>query len=348
VDHQCIVGPCRTRPQSLELANVYPLYEHLDFHGRRILITGGSRGIGREIAHLLAELGAAVVVVARSHVDVDQGVAELPGEGHLALALDVGDSDGWVTAADSGALQGIDGLVTAAAVLAPVGPIGSYAPDEFWATMRVNVLGTLLAVHHCMDSLEARRGAVVTFAGGGATYPQPRYDAYATSKAAVVRLSENLALELAERGVRVNAVSPGFVATDMHTVTLDAGPELAGKGYFENTERRLDTGGVSPRRAAELAAFLLSELAHGITGRLISAPWDPWEKPAFQQRLREEPDLATIRRIDDHSFASVQASLSRLGVEDSIAKHQEVDQGDEHGAGQVDHLRGEPQRGGQQ
>ncbi len=303
-------GPARqplgaSRVGPTERSKVCPLFEHPDLKGRRILVTGGSRGIGGEVARLLAKRGAAVVVVARSRADVEEAVAELPGEGHRALALDVGDEAGWRAAAEEGALEGIDGLVSAAAVLAPVGPVGSYAPQEFWATMRVNVLGTLLAVHHCIASLEAARGAVVTFAGGGATSPQPRYDAYATSKAAVVRLSENLALELAERGVRVNAVSPGFVATGIHAATLNAGPDLAGEGYFASTERQLDDGGVPARRAAELTAFLLSEEARGITGRLISAPWDPWEEPAFQRRLREEPDLATIRRIDGQFFVPV-------------------------------------------
>lgn len=268
-----------------------------------MLVTGGSRGIGREIACLLAERGAAVVVVARDRGAVESTVAALPGSGHRPLEMDVGDERAWRSAAASGALDGLSGLVTAAAVLAPVGPIGSYRAEDFWQTMRVNVLGTLLAVESCLTSLEATRGAVVTFAGGGATSPQPRYDAYATSKAAVVRLSENLGIELAERGVRVNAVSPGFVATDIHAATLAAGPRLAGEEYFARTERELDSGSVPARRAAELTAFLLSEAAEGITGRVLSAQWDPWREEAFRRRLRQEPDLATIRRIDGQLFA---------------------------------------------
>lgn len=326
--------------------------ESRDFRGRRILISGGSRGIGREVAGLLADLGAALVVLARGGAAVQRCVAALPGQGHRALALDVGDPRSWETAAASGALDGIDGVVTAAAVLSPVGPLGSYRPQEFWQTMRVNVFGTLLAVHTCLDSLEATGGAVVTFAGGGATSPQPRYDAYATSKAAVARLSENLALDLAERGVRINAVSPGFVATDIHTATLRAGPRLAGESYFASTERKLGDGATPAHRAAELTAFLLSEAAEGITGRLISAPWDPWEDPSFQRRLREQPDLATLRRIDDQFFASLDrggvragadAGRSSLGVEDAVAEDDEVKRRDEHRGHQIDDLSGEPQ-----
>jgi NAD(P)-dependent dehydrogenase (short-subunit alcohol dehydrogenase family) len=284
---------------------------HSDLADRRVLVTGASRGIGAAVAHLAAERGAAVTVLARGRADVERVAATLPGAGHSALVLDVADEAAWQVAADDGAFAGIDGVVTAAAVLAPVGPLGSYKPAAFWATMRVNVLGTLLAVHHCRASLEASRGAVVAFAGGGATSPQPRYDAYATSKAAVVRLAENLARELAGRGVRVNAVSPGFVATEIHAATLQAGPELAGADYFVTTERHLDAGGVPAARAAALTAFLLSDGAAGIAGKLISAPWDPWEQPAFQQRLREETDLATVRRVDDQFFTAVPSAKRR-------------------------------------
>jgi len=271
--------------------------------GRRILVTGASRGIGREIAVLLAEQGASVVLVARGRVQLERCAAQLPDGRHRALALDVGDSRAWTAAGQVGALEGVTGLVTAAAVLAPVGSIGDYSMDELWQSMRVNVLGTLLAVEACLGSLKAGKGAVVAFAGAGATSAHPRYDAYAASKAAVARLSENLALDLLEHSVRVNAVSPGFVATTIHEATLRAGPRAAGEASFAATRRQLERGAVPARRAAELTAFLLGDAARGITGRLISAQWDPWREPAFQQRLREEPDLARLRRIDDRLFA---------------------------------------------
>jgi NAD(P)-dependent dehydrogenase (short-subunit alcohol dehydrogenase family) len=270
---------------------------------KRVLITGGSMGIGRAVAHRLAEDGWQVAVAARGLEAVEDTVASLPGEGHAAVQLDVSDPDAWPDA-----LSGIDalsGLVCAAGVIAPIGRLGSYSPEEFKRTLEINLFGTWLAINACMPLLRESRGSVVTFSGGGATSPLPNFDGYAASKAAVVRLTENLAHALAEDGVRLNSVAPGFVVTRMHDATVEAGPEAAGTSYFEQTQRQVEEGGVPPERAARLVAFLLSHEADGITGKLISAPWDPWEDDDFRSRLRSEPDLATLRRIDDQFFTAV-------------------------------------------
>jgi len=274
-----------------------------DLRDRRVLITGASTGIGRETARVLAaEHGAAVVAVARTTSALDELVDELGGAPHAALALDVGEADAWGAAA--GALDGVTDLVCAAGVYGPVGTVGTWEPAEFADALRINVHGVLLAVHAVLGSVTAARGSVVTFSGGGGAGPMPRYDAYATSKAAVVRLTENLGLDLADRGVRVNAVAPGFVATDIHRRTLEAGAERAGADFLERTRKVLAGGGVPPRLAADLVAFLLSPAAEGITGKLLSAQWDPWREPEFQARLVAEADLATIRRIDDEFFTA--------------------------------------------
>ena len=269
----------------------------------RVLVTGGSTGIGRAVAEALASCGMELLLVARGAGPLEEARGALSGEGHEAHALDVSDERAWGTLAAQ--LGRLDGLVTAAGVLAPIGPIGSYEPAEFWRTLEINLLGTLLAVHHCLPALRAARGAVVTFSGGGATGPLPRYDAYAASKAAVVRLTENLASELSSDGIRVNAVAPGFVATGMHEATLGAGPEAAGADYFARTERDLAEGGVPPGEAAELVRLLLDAQAAPFSGKLLSAQWDPWRDAAFRARLATEPDLATLRRIDDVFFAAV-------------------------------------------
>lgn len=269
-----------------------------------MLVTGGSRGIGRAIAGALAERGWRVALIARDERALTRARARLPGAIHEQFAFDIADEGAWDRLAPS--LGEVEGLVCAAGILEPVGPIGSYAVADFRRTLEVNVVGTLLAIRACLPGLRACRGAVVTFSGGGATAPLPRFDAYAASKAAVVRLTENIAAELAHEGVRVNCVAPGFVATEIHRGTLAAGPELAGTDYFERTQAELQRGGVSPAESAELACLLL-EGDHDawFTGKLISAQWDAWREPGFRRRLADEPDLATLRRIDDALFAAI-------------------------------------------
>jgi len=276
---------------------------------RRVLITGGSKGIGRATAEALAERGWRVALLAREERALGLTRSELPGDGHETFAMDVADEDAWERLAPH--LGDMHGLVCAAAVLDPVGPIGSYAVADFRRTLNVNVVGTLLAIGMCLPALRASRGAVATFGGGGATSPLPRFDAYAASKAAVARLTENLALELAGTGVRVNCVSPGFVATSIHRSTLAAGPELAGADYFERTRAELERGGVPAREAAELICLLLEgDPDTPFTGKLISAQWDAWREAGFRRRLASDGDLGTLRRIDDVLFTATGERVS--------------------------------------
>jgi NAD(P)-dependent dehydrogenase (short-subunit alcohol dehydrogenase family) len=265
----------------------------------RVLVTGGSMGIGRASAEALAQRGHELVLVARGESELERACASLPGDGHTWHAFDVSDERAWSAVR----LEELHGLVCAAAVLDPVGAVGEYEPAAFRRTLEINVCGTLLAVHHCLPALRAGGGAVVMFSGGGATAPLPRFDAYAASKAAVVRLSENLALALAP--LKVNCVAPGFVATRMHEATLDAGPERAGEEYYERTRRSLQEGGVPASEAAELVCALLEGVP--FSGKLISAQWDPWRDPAFGRRLAGDGALGTLRRIDGVLFAEVQS-----------------------------------------
>ncbi len=276
---------------------------------KRILVTGASRGIGRVVATTLADRQAELVLVARDAKALAGLVAELPGGPHRSIALDVSDERAWVEVREKLASDGpLHGVVTAAGVLGPIGPVGSWDVAEFRATLDVNVTGTLLAVVASLEPLIAGRGSIVTFSGGGATAPFPRFDAYAASKAAVVRLTENLAATLIEHGVRANSVAPGFIVTAMHDATIAAGPEAVGTDYYERTRRAIAEGtGDPPELAGELTAFLLSDAATGITGKLISARWDPWRDEEFQARLRAEKDLATLRRIDDQFFTAAGA-----------------------------------------
>lgn len=254
-------------------------------------------GIGLAVAQTLASRDTHLVLVARGAGALKRAVETLEGSGHSWHAFDVSDEEAWGVVE----LDDLHGLVCAAAVMDPIGPVGEYAPADFRRTLEINVVGTLLAVHHCLPALRAGGGSIVTFGGGGATAPLPRFDAYAASKAAVARLSENLAVTLAP--VAVNCVAPGFVATRLHEVTLAAGAEAAGREFYDRTRRTVEEGGFPAAEAAELVSLLLDDPP--FTGKLISAQWDPWRDPAFHQRLANDSTLATLRRIDGRFFQAM-------------------------------------------
>lgn len=263
-----------------------------------VLVTGGSKGIGLEVSRLLAQRGERVAIAARDPDAIDRAIDSLrSSDAHMRLPLDVADAAAWPAAMERLDQAGpLTGLVTAAGVLGPVGRLEDVDMNELTRAIAVNLFGTVLALHHSIPRLRATGGRAVTFSGGGATAPLPRYDAYAASKAAVLRLTENV------EGIEVNAVAPGFVATDIHAGTLDAGPEASGAEYYQRTQEQLEQGGFPAAEAAELVCFLLSPGATGVSGRLISAQWDPWREDEFIERLRSDPSLGTLRRIDGHFF----------------------------------------------
>ena len=137
---------------------------------------------------------------------------------------------------------------------------------------------------------------IIILSGGGATNPLPNISSYAASKAAAVRLMETLAEELKDFHVEVNAIAPGALKTRFVNQVLEAGPGKVGKAFFEKNKKWAEDGAVPLELGARLAVYLASAESDGITGKLISAQWDPWEKlQEFKTDLNS--DIYTLRRI---------------------------------------------------
>jgi NAD(P)-dependent dehydrogenase (short-subunit alcohol dehydrogenase family) len=270
---------------------------------RTVLVTGGSMGIGLACAEAALRAGARVAIAARGERQLEVARQQLEaqaGAGRVsAHRCDVADA-GAVDAMIDGVLErygGLDGVVHAAAVIGPVGMVIDVDPDDWLDTVRTDLFGSFLVVRAAAAVMRDRgRGRIVLLSGGGATGPFPNFSAYACSKAAVVRLAETAAHELAPFGITVNALAPGFVATRMHDATLQAGAR-AGEEYLERTRAELATGGVPASRAGEAAVFLLSEASDGITGRLYAAPWDDMEEWTRRSGQIAASDVFTLRRI---------------------------------------------------
>lgn len=274
-----------------------------------IIITGGSLGIGLETAKTCASEGAIVVIAARDRKNLKKAIQQLnkiSKNKHFSYSVDVGKYNevksfaSWCLKRFPG---GIHGLVNCAGVYGPIGKTHEISMKEFSTAIQINFLGTVYMCHEFIPLLRSvSRKKIINYSGGGAAAPFPNFSAYATSKVAIVRFTENISKELIDNNFDINCIAPGFVITRLHQDTLAAGFEAATPGFLENTKKQIENGGVPPEKAAKLTVFLLSSESDGITGKFISAPWDSWQEKTYQNNLRTDPDFATIRRIDNKIF----------------------------------------------
>lgn len=262
----------------------------MKLENRNIIITGASQGLGKAIAAACLREGANILICARDAKLLEQTRAELASPKVAARAADVSNL------ADVRALfdhfPRLDGLVNNAGVYGPKGPLPAVDIEEWMDAIRINLFGTMLA---CREAIGRGCKKIVNLSGGGATAPLPNLSAYAASKAAVVRLTETLALE--NPAIDINAIAPGALNTRMLDEVLAAGPERVGAAFYEKALQQKKSGGASLDAGSDLCVFLLSSASDGITGRLLSAIWDRWKDlPSHLEELRRT-DVYTLRRI---------------------------------------------------
>ena len=277
---------------------------------RNAIITGASVGLGRAIAEVFVREGANVLLCARDVSALDTararlreacagGDAEPPGI-HV-LPCDV-SSEKEVRALFARADEVFPGplhvLVNNAGIYGPKGPTELVSLEEWRRCVDINLFGTLIPCREAMLRFKKTGGGkIVNLSGGGATNPMPNLSAYASAKAAVVRLTETLALELQPFGVDVNAVAPGALNTRLLDEVIEAGPEKVGAEFYKKSLRQASEGGVPLELGAELCAWLASVESDGITGKLLSAKWDPWKRLQDYKAVLQAGDIYALRRI---------------------------------------------------
>jgi NAD(P)-dependent dehydrogenase (short-subunit alcohol dehydrogenase family) len=195
-------------------------------------------------------------------------------------------------------LGGLDGLVNNAGIYGPKGLTEEVDWTAWAKAVEINLFGTVLPCRAVLPGFRKRgTGKIINLSGGGATAPLPRFSAYAASKAAVVRFTETLAEELRGTAIDVNAVAPGALNTRLLDEAIAAGPSQVGQAFYDRALKQKADGGAPLEKGAALCAFLLSSESDGITGRLLSAVWDPWADLPGRRAELAESDVYTLRRI---------------------------------------------------
>lgn len=273
--------------------------------GRSAIITGASQGLGVAIAERFVAEGASVMLCARSGGLLEDVVGRLaplaiPGQRVLGEVADVADPaavDALVARAIA-AFGQVHALVNNAGVYGPMGGIEEVDWAEWVQAITVNLHGTVYPCRALVPHFKARGyGKVINLSGGGATSPLPGISAYAASKAAVVRFTETLAEELRDHRVDVNAVAPGTLNTRLMAQLVDAGPAKVGEAFHSRMVKIKAEGGTPLETPAALCAWLATEASDGITGKLLSALWDPWAELPEHFADLDRTDIYTLRRI---------------------------------------------------
>ena len=276
-----------------------------ELEGRAAIITGANRGLGLAMAQAYVDAGADVMLCARDEPTLMAARDSLQSRARgqqkvLAMTVDV-SVESEVNRFVSHTLERLPQLcilINNAGVYGPKGNIENVSMTEWVRSMEINLYGSVFMAAAVVPHLKARGyGKIIQLSGGGATSPMPKLSAYAASKAAIVRFAETLAEELRADRIDVNSIAPGPLNTRLLDEVLEAGPELVGEQFYQRALAQKAQGGAPLSKGAALAVFLGSQESDGITAKLISAVWDPWNDFRKYAEVLGTTDVYTLRRI---------------------------------------------------
>ena len=268
---------------------------------RSAIITGAGRGIGRAIALAYAKEGARLALAARTAAELDDVAQEARALGASALVIptDVADQEQVddMVAQVVDRYSSVDILVNNAGIGGPVGALQDNDPGYWADTLQVNLIGTYLCCRAILPvMLRQDRGRIINVSGSGGSTAASHISAYCASKAAVVRLTECLALELDGTNIHVNALGPGGIHTRLVEEMQEEAAASGSAEIYDQSRIVTSGGGESMQRVAELAVFLASDEAGSLSGRLVSTRDDLPDAPGRIPEIMTS-DAYLLRRV---------------------------------------------------
>jgi len=272
------------------------------------IITGGSLGIGLAISKLFAKEGSSLVIVSndKSQFANTQSITHISTVHLETFQANVSQPEDVKRMIDFtlDKFGTVDILVNCAGIYGPIGLITEIDAQHWLDTININLYGTFLCMKGVLPTMmNKNQGKIVNMSGGGGASPLPRFSAYGTSKAGVIRLTETIANEIKGYKIDINAIAPGAVNTRLLDQALAAGA-AAGNDFMAKAMKQKEDGGVPPEKVAELALFLASNESDGLSGRLVSLLWDKWKESPHHLKEIMSSDVYTMRRIipEDRGF----------------------------------------------
>jgi len=277
--------------------------KNLDLNDKVVIISGASQGLGAYLVKAFCSSNARVVAFSRNFDLLKKTLSSEISKYHSKLLL---------LQADITSMKDIDNvydktiakfgtadiLINNAGVYGPMGKFENIDFNSWIEAIEINLIGSARMIRKAIPIFKQNNfGRIIQLSGGGATNPLPFITSYASSKAAIVRLVESIALEVYDYNITINSIAPGPMNTSMHAQVLKAGESLVGEEFYNKALKQEKEGGSSMVYAAELALYLCTSKAIKINGKLISALWDNYKLWPANEKFNSNKDLYTLRRI---------------------------------------------------
>lgn len=274
------------------------------FIKKNILITGASQGIGLEIAKHFYDLNANVILLARNKrklIEIKKNLKKKNSAQKIIIEkCDVSKTKNLdkVLSRVLTEIKGIDILINNAGIYGPKGKFENISWQEIKKTFEINMFGSIYLIKKIIPYLKKKNnGKIIQMSGGGGASPLPFFSAYATSKAGILRFTENISEELRDYKIDINAIAPGPVNTKMLDEVLKEKPSTVGIKFYNKSLKQKKEGGTNIKKILECIEYFSHEKSNGISGKLISVLWDDWKKfHKFKKELKNS-DIGTLRRI---------------------------------------------------